>query len=491
MDGRRIGPLSRVRLVWLGVGLAALSWLIEALLAMQARPDATFTAHLLPRDVNELRVRVVVALLLIMFGIVAQATVGRWRRAEGELRGVRDELEQRVRERTAELTAANRRLEQEIGEREQAERALRASEGRFRAMVEAAPIPFLIARIPDGQILYVNAQFERVFEMSAEEALKRKTLSLYCDPDDRARLLSMQRDGEIRDYEVRARKNDGRPFWVVVSVRQLTFEGLPAWLAGFYDVSDRVRAEEQARLHQEELAHVVRVSTMGEMAAGLAHELNQPLAAITNYAQGCVRRLQSEAVDTDQFTEALEHVVAEARRAGAVIRRVRDFVRKREPRREAVHVNEVVRRVMKLAETEARVNQVAIRLNLAGGLPTVLGDDIQLEQVVLNLVRNGIEAMAQCAPEERHLTIATGVGQEGMLEVVVADAGSGLTPEAAERVFVPFYTTKRDGMGMGLSISQAIIEAHGGRLGVVPRATRGTTFRFTLPLEQGTARDGA
>jgi len=243
------------------------------------------------------------------------------------------------------------------------------------------------------------------------------------------------------------------------------------------EIVERQRAQEQLRQHQAALAHVLRVSTMGEMAAGLAHEINQPLGAIANFANGIVARLRGGHGRPEALLGAAEQIAAEALRAGEVIRRLRDFLRRTEAQRAPCDVNALVRDAAHLVEPDARRAKIALCLGLAPTLPAVALDRIQVEQVLFNLMRNGLEAMT-AGGELRVETLAVAGG----LEVRVRDTGAGFPPDAVERIFDAFYTTKASGLGMGLSISRSIVEDHGGRLWAAPNADRGSTFGFTLPL---------
>jgi PAS domain S-box-containing protein len=263
----------------------------------------------------------------------------------------------------------------------------------------------------------------------------------------------------------------------------------PIRLAGIsMDITARKQAEEQGRKHQTELAHVARVSTMGEMASGLAHELNQPLTAVVNSAQSALNRLRSDTGVRQDVLEAIELASAQALRAAEIIRRLADFVQKHEPRRSSCNFNDAVREVVNLMAHEVRDQGVRIRLELAVDLPLVRADNIQIQQVILNLVRNGIEAMSEMPAGQRLLQIQTSVVGDAV-EVAVRDRGSGLTPETRERLFTPFYTTKPHGMGMGLSISRSIIDAHGGRLWTTSNPDLGTAFHFTLPISADESDD--
>ena len=237
--------------------------------------------------------------------------------------------------------------------------------------------------------------------------------------------------------------------------------------------------ESQARRHQAEVAHAARLSTLGGMAAGLAHELNQPLSAVVSYARGCARRLEAGELSKEALLEVLEEISAQALRAGEVLRRIRDFLRG-ESRREQVDLNELVRRALRFAEGEARRAGIRIELGLAPEPLPAEVDPIEIEQVVLNLVQNGFDVMAANNGTEHALAIETRRVADDTVEVAVRDTGAGIAPDVASRLFVPFFSTKRDGLGLGLSISRSIVEAHGGRLWATANPTRGTTFRFTI-----------
>jgi C4-dicarboxylate-specific signal transduction histidine kinase len=222
---------------------------------------------------------------------------------------------------------------------------------------------------------------------------------------------------------------------------------------------------------------------MGEMAAGLAHEINQPLGAIVNFTRGCERRLRARGSADADVMHTLELVSEQAMRAGQIIRRIRDFVRKEEPNLGWIDVNELVRHVAELAGPEGRQHGITLEVNLAPAMPRAFGDGIQIEQVLLNLVRNGFDAMEGLPDGARTVSIRTGASAPAHIEVAVSDTGAGLAPELLDRIFEPFFSTKATGLGLGLAISRSIIEAHGGRLWAEPNAARGSTFRFSLTGE--------
>ncbi|MCW5890321.1 MAG: hypothetical protein KIT14_07185 [bacterium] len=249
---------------------------------------------------------------------------------------------------------------------------------------------------------------------------------------------------------------------------------------------DRARAEallEQARErhHRAELEHAARLSMLGEMAAGLAHEINQPLAAIVSYATGCMVRLESGAAGAETLAPIVREICDEAMRAGEVLRRIRDFARHGTRRLERVDPNELVRSALRLASNDARRLEVAMSLDLRPATQPVEVDRVQLEQVILNLLRNAFEAMEDPTRGQRRVRIGTSMPAPGLVEVSVGDSGSGMSAAVRTQVFDPFFTTKPEGLGLGLAISRRIVEAHGGRLWSTPNRDRGTTFHFSLP----------
>jgi two-component system, LuxR family, sensor kinase FixL len=247
------------------------------------------------------------------------------------------------------------------------------------------------------------------------------------------------------------------------------------------DVTDRHRAEEQARQHLQSLAHVARVSSMGEMASAIAHEVNQPLTAIANYVYACIRLLRSGAATTDEALQVMQRVAAEAERAGEVVRKMRSFVRGDEGQVSAVDANFLVAEVLRLAAPEARNSGVELIPALAVSLPEVLADSIQIQQVLLNLVRNAVEAIVAGGVAQRIVRIETARADPGFVAIRVTDTGPGLPPDALEKVFEPFYTTKADGVGIGLALSRSIADAHGGRLWATRADGGGATLHLTLP----------
>jgi len=262
------------------------------------------------------------------------------------------------------------------------------------------------------------------------------------------------------------------------------------WMGSILDISDRKRIEELNLRQQEKLQASARLATMGEIASTLAHELNQPLAAISSYTTGALNLIenateQSNSINVDTLKPALEKASAQAQRAGHIIRSVHTFVRKREPAREAVTIQTLIDSVMPLVELQAQQFFVAIQTSIAPNLPSLLADRVLLEQVLLNLTRNGIEAMQHAHPEKRILRIVAALESESLSQANVAisviDHGHGISDEVAKRLFSPFFSTKAEGMGIGLNICRTAVEFHGGKLTHADNSLGGTIFRFTLP----------
>jgi two-component system sensor kinase FixL len=376
-------------------------------------------------------------------------------------------------------------------EQRQAAEALRRSEEQFRSLIENSS-DLITLLDGDGTIRYASRSHQTILGYRVAELVGRKAAD-FVHPDDLTRLLeaglpspSARDVGAPQSIEMRIRHADGS--WRTLEARSRTWPydpGISGIVVNSRDITDRKRAEEEARQRQAELAHVLRVSTIGELAAGLAHEINQPLSAIVAYAKGCARRMRSASGRPDELLEAMEEIATQAVRADRIVRRLRDFVRKREPRRERVVLNDLVRAVTSLVATEAQEQGIALRLRLAPDIPPLWVDSVQIEQVILNLVRNSIDAMRGLDGTERVLSICTSWAGDDTVELAVSDAGEGLGDVDPEQMFDPFFTTKPGGLGMGLSISRSIIEAHHGRLWATRNPQRGATFRFTVPVAAG------
>ncbi|HSA90564.1 MAG TPA: PAS domain S-box protein [Burkholderiales bacterium] len=372
--------------------------------------------------------------------------------------------------------------------RKRAEDDLRESEAKYRLLVENQT-DLLVKLDREGRYVFVSPSFCRCFGKSEAELLGRR-FELEANPLDRGAFehaLGAVLAPPYRSHceaRVLAAKEWRWLAWECSAI--LDERGAVAEvIASGRDVTERKRAEEQARQHLQQLAHVTRLASMGEMASAIAHEINQPLAAITTYTQACVRLLRSSGASLEEITETMERVGARAERASEIIRHLRSFVRKEDAQPIPVQVNFLVSEIVRLVQSEAAQSGVEIVTDLGADLPPVLADNIQIEQVLLNLVRNAIDAICAAGMERREVRIVTRRGADGMVAVGVHDSGPGFDDETARRLFEPFFTTKELGMGIGLSISRSIVEAHQGRIWASSARGGGASFHLVLPAAAG------
>ncbi len=369
-------------------------------------------------------------------------------------------------------------------ERMRAEQRIRQSEARYRLVVESAEQPIFIVN-KAGVFEFMNAAGARGLGAPVNEIAGRTLGDLYPPQyadGQMADVAEALKTGRLRVAEYESVVGD-QPRWYYARIQPLPDESgrCDRALVILTDITESKLAEKHIRERRDELAHVWRVNTIGEMASGLAHELNQPLCAILNYADATLRILQSEPAG-ERVVEAIEKIANQADRAGQIIRRIRSLAGKREPHRSVIHINDVVREVIDMVGAESVQEGIDIDLQLGDNLPAALADQIEIEEVALNLVRNAFDAMSDTERRQRRLTVQTSVNAEGAVEVRVSDCGKGLPPDMIPRIFDPFYTTKATGMGIGLSLSRTIIEAHGGRLWAMPGPERGLSVCFTLPI---------
>jgi C4-dicarboxylate-specific signal transduction histidine kinase len=391
------------------------------------------------------------------------------------------------------LTWALWLLQRYINRRVESDAMMHERYERFLTVLDALDAAVYVAGLDDDRLLFMNdagrkrfpdaklgghvGQLEQVFTASPSLTFGSRQL---LGPEGPA---SAAAKGEFED------RTNGH--WYLVRAKAIRWvDGRLVRMHMASDITDRKQAEEASRVQKERLMQTARLMTAGEMASTLAHEINQPLAAIANYNMGCVKRLRSGQWNAEELLAAMEKAAQQAERAGRVVSRMREFVRTREPNRQAQNLNEIILDVIRLSGLDGEAATVALRLTLDPNLPTVLADRIMIEQVILNLVKNAIEAMQQTPPELRVLDITSALvtGETGMVEVCVTDAGHGVDQAVELELFSPFFTTKRNGMGIGLNICRSIIELHEGHLTYHrPEAGAGSMFRFTLPLY---ARDG-
>ncbi|WP_367850400.1 sensor histidine kinase [Rhodoferax sp. WC2427] len=367
----------------------------------------------------------------------------------------------------------------------------------FRKAMEDSLLTGLRARDLQGRITYVNPAFCQMVGFSADELWGRGMPAPFWPPDLASEYQQRQ---EIRmagsappreGFSSVFMRKDGSVFPVLVMEAPLiNAQGAhTGWMSAVVDVTEQRRAEELSRTSQDRLQATARLATVGEMASLLSHELNQPLAAISSYATGSLNRLQAGGtlVDTADLATAMRRIAEQVERAGKLIRSVHDFVRRRAKVREPVAPQVLLDAILPLVQLQARKLGVQVQLAVDDVLPNVLCDRSMVEQVLLNLTRNAMQAMEHPAVAKRVLVL--GVAQlppplAGWVEFAVSDRGPGIPPEVAERLFTPFFTTKDEGMGLGLSLCRTVVEQHGGSLGFAANWPQGTVFRFTLPISE-------
>jgi PAS domain S-box-containing protein len=369
-------------------------------------------------------------------------------------------------------------------ERERLRQLERQAERELRVTIDT--IPAIVVRYQrDGLAEFVNQTWRTYTGLSQPVQGQRRAVVVHADdlPKVQAAWRAHLPTGQPFEMEQRIRRADGEYRWFFVRRVPLRDENgeVIRWYAVAHDIEDQKRAERALQTAQAELAHVTRVTTLGEMSASIAHEINQPLAAILLNAEATLRLLSRDVPDSQEARAAIADVIKDAHRAGEVIRRIRDFSKKAHPQMMQLNINEVVEEAVKLVRHEALQHGVTIRFEFASGLPPVRGDRIQLQQVIVNLAVNGMEAMTSVQDRERVLMVGTQRDQSDRILVAVADAGVGIERENLDRVFGAFHTTKPGGLGMGLAICRSIIEAHGGRLWAEADVPRGAIFRFTVP----------
>ena len=373
----------------------------------------------------------------------------------------------------------------DISVRKHAQEKLRASERTLRELTETIP-QMLWSAEPDGAIDYCNQRVLDYTGLSAEQVRGAGWMkTVHQDDVDKMAMAwsAAVSSGQPFQHEFRCLRAADRAYrWCISRALPLRDESgrIIKWFGTVVDLHDWKEAQQALQMTQAELARVSRLTTMGELAASIAHEVNQPLTAVTNNGSACLRLLANRSLDPEVLRRVLEEIVADGTRASAVIARIRAFIKKAPAEKGQLDINEVIQEVLALAGHELHKNQVSVECQLARTLPLVRADRVQLQQVLLNLIINGIEAMIGVTVQPRALCVESRVDESGNVLVAVRDSGTGLGPEA-DRLFTPFFTTKANGMGMGLPISRSLIENHGGRLWATANSPHGAVFLFTLP----------
>jgi PAS domain S-box-containing protein len=397
-------------------------------------------------------------------------------------------LTSRLVEGDKQLMLANEELAQEITERKKIEVALRANKARYQSLVNT--LPYGVDEISsDGTILFANKALHKLYACDPGSLVGQSVFDRMPEKADREQLKRylaylVKETPPIKTYIGNKLTDDGRKIEVQIdweynfnpdgSVRSFT--------SVVTDTAERRHAEQNLNSQHHELAHVARVSTMGEMATGIAHELNQPLAAIVNYTRGCIRRLKSQGdTNPDELVNVMQGVADEAERAAAIIQRMRDFVKKGDLTQASVDINEIVKESLQFFNHEFTQREVDVNITLADEPFYVFVDRIQLSQVLVNIIRNALEAVSEVPFEKRRIELRVTPDKSACVKVEVYNSGPTLAADEASKAFDPFYTTKSNGMGMGLAISRTIIEAHGGELKACADQKDGACFVIVLP----------
>jgi two-component system sensor kinase FixL len=385
----------------------------------------------------------------------------------------------------------------DIDEQKQVEEALRTREGHLRSILETIPDAMIVID-GDGVMQFFSTAAERQFGYTEDEAIGQNVSMLMPNPD------RSRHDGYLARYRSTGQRNiigigrivsgqrkDGTTFPMHLSIGEMQSGGAPYFTGFIRDLTEQQQTQARLQELQSELVHVSRLSAMGEMASALAHELNQPLAAISNYMKGSRRLLSaSQHPNIEKIENALDRAAEQAIRAGQIIQRLRDFVARGESEKRVESLSRLIEEAGALGLTGAREQGVQLRFNLDPTHDQVLVDRVQIQQVLVNLFRNALEAMAHSP--RRELTASNTPVPDDMIEIEISDTGSGFGEDVAQSLFQTFFTTKETGMGVGLSISRSIIEAHGGRMWAETNAAGGATFRFTLPAASSeSVMDGA
>ena len=415
----------------------------------------------------------------ISFRVAGRQKPGQWIRARGGL--LRDE---------AGVPRHLSGIFLDVDEEKQLEETLLTRESHLRSILDTVPDAMIVIN-GYGIVQFFSTAAERLFGYTEQEAIGRNISEMMPMPDQ------ARHDGYLARYRssgerhiigigriVTGKRRDGTTFPMHLSIGEMQSGGEPYFTGFVRDLTEHQQTQARLQELQSELVHISRLSAMGEMASALAHELNQPLAAISNYMNGSRRLLAgSHDPNTAKIENAMDRAAEQALRAGQIIRRLRDFVSRGESEKRVESLSKLIEEAGALGLSGARDQNIQLRFNLNPEFDLVLVDRVQIQQVLVNLFRNALEAMAQS--RQRELIVANAGDADDMIEVAVSDTGSGFHDDVQSNLFQTFFTTKETGMGVGLSISRSIIEAHGGRMWAESNASGGATFRFTLPAAAG------
>lgn len=406
--------------------------------------------------------------------------------AEEALQRANDRLEQRIQERTAELRMANDSLRAEVEKRRVAEQALEASREKYRVLFETFPIGISITD-EQGEVIEINQAMSRIISqvtLSREIEVAGATV-IRADGSQVARdqlpgMRALKERRAIHDVELGVRYLNGKIRWFSATAAPIPVKGYGVAIA-HSEVTERRRIEEQERQQRADLARVSRLNTMGEMAAALAHELGQPLSSALNYLHGCQLRLDAGERDVGLLQSGISRAIRDTERAGDIVRHIRQFVRRHEPETVATDLNALIGEMVAFLDFERRESGAQIRMSLAESMPALPLDPLEIKQVIVNLIKNGLEAVSDLPKPRRLLEVSTRLVGRKSVEVAVADRGNGIRKADSAKLFDAFYSTKNNGLGLGLAICRSIVESHGGRLTAGNNAHGGATFTVQLP----------
>lgn len=381
---------------------------------------------------------------------------------------------------------ANVLLLESLNNLELTERKLRESELRFHLLAQNAT-DVISRHTPDGTYLYVSPACKSSIGYNPDDLIEKNIYKLI-HHDDQTKIKKAftrrREDTNNKPIVYRIKRKEGEFRWFESNIRLIIDEQtriISEIQLASRDITDRV-LDKKARLRGQQLAHVFRLSTMEEMASGMAHEISQPLGAIVNYTRGCVRHLENNAHDRDQLKNIMEKAAIQAERAGEIVQRLKNFFCKGQLVKTSCKINNVIRETVSLMKNELTTSQTKIDFSFDKDIPFIFIDKIQMQQVVLNLIQNAIEAMQESYVKEKRIHVQTKSTNSDTIEVTINDTGSGFSKEIINKVFMPFFTTKAHGRGMGLAICRSIIEAHGGQFTINPNTNNISWIRFSLPI---------
>jgi len=398
-----------------------------------------------------------------------------------------NELERKIEERTAELVASNRLLSLEIKERKNAGKKLKVAEQKYRTVADYTYDWEYWANV-DGTLEYVSPSCERISGYSPQDFISNPSFSRdIIVPEDRdlwdEHNRSLHKELKPDEIQFRIRRQDGEIRWIEHACQPVSDDQSNplGFRASNRDITERKNYETETLRLQSELAHIDMVSKIGTLTSALAHEINQPLAAMRSYAQAALRFLNADQPEYDNLRKALQGIVADNKRAASVINHLRSLMKKEKHSVKAFDVNSLIERVLLLLNSEIVLRNAKVKLNLHADALTFYGDLVQIQQVLMNLLTNALDAIDDQPVKARHVTLSTKTKKAGDVIVSISDSGGGIDPDKMEKIFNPFYTTKSQGLGLGLAICRSIIEVHGGQLDCENNPGGGATFWFMLP----------